>query len=252
MTIGLLNQIRVITQLLEEISTGQPTNAERFLNKAIETFPPDDDQNVTLTFPSYAELMNIDDEMHEENPSINADPPRYVKKKSFFVNRSLSADELENVVQLYSRAGNLPVWVYHFGFTGRVNKIPAAEMSYVHRGHLYLVSHRVLAPPHSTVEAVHSAHMWLNEYVREAHILDSGASYQNYVDLDESDNFMERYYGVHSQRLIEIKSKWDPENYFQSRLSIPISKVAANMADKSLIVLKTSFLCIYLLGRIIG
>lgn len=240
--IGATSQITVSSRLLEEISKGQSTNAEPFLNKINETFPPLEGQQVTLTFPSYAELGK--DWRSIEFPSINTDPATYVKKKSFFVNRTATDAALEKIVQTYQRARNLHVLILHYGFTGLVNKIPVTEMSYVHRGHLYLVSPRVVADAQVSVSEAQLAHIWLNEYETESKVIDSGESYQNYVDLELSDNFMDRYYGVNSQRVMEIKRKWDPDNYFQSELSIPI----ANMAPKSLIILPTSFLCLCLLN----
>jgi len=238
---GIQDQFNVRIQLLEEISNG-PTNAELFLNKANEIFPRFEIQEKSLTFPLYSELGN--DEDGNEFISINVNAARYVKKKSFFVNRTFSAEELEKVVPMYVRARNLHVLIYHYGFTGVFNKIPATDMSYMHRGHLYLVSHRVDAVAEISGEEAQLAHDWLNEYDMASKVIDSGESYQNYVDLELSDNFMERYYGNNSQRLMEIKWKWDPDNYFKGQQSIPI----ANMAAKSLIILPTSFLCLCLLN----
>jgi len=229
----------VIFSLLEEISSGQPSNAELFLKKLYETFPTPLEE-VSLTFPLYKELRNDEDDI----ASISVQPATYVKKKSFFVNRTCSAEEFEKLVQIIRKAKDRHILFTYYGYTGPYNKIPATDMSYVHRGHFYLMSYRIVADADVSVEDAQLALDWLNEYDAVTKTLDIGASYQNYVDLDLSDNFMERYYGINSQRLMEIKKKWDPDNYFQSEQSIPI----ANMAVK--VYISTSLLCLCLLNVI--
>ena len=49
-------------------------------------------------------------------------------------------------------------------------------------------------------------------------------SYANIVDYDIGDNYLETYYGNHVNRLIRIKNKYDPENLFHWRQSIPLKR----------------------------
>lgn len=49
-------------------------------------------------------------------------------------------------------------------------------------------------------------------------------SYANTVDYDLGKNFMEVYYGDHSNQLMEIKRKYDPLNVFSWEQSIPLTK----------------------------
>ena len=45
-------------------------------------------------------------------------------------------------------------------------------------------------------------------------------AYQNYAD-ENLPNFMNDYYGPNVDRLIEVKTKYDPENLFEFAQSIP-------------------------------
>jgi len=188
------------------------------LNKAYDIFPPPlEGQEVSLTFPSYEELPN-----DEEDISVNVDAPSYVKKKSLYVNRTFTAEEFEKHVQMIHTSKDLYVSVYYIGISGLFNKIPVTDMSYVHRGYFYFVTHRVIAGADVSAEEAQLALDWLDEFNKEYNKMDNGQSYQNYVDLDLSNSFMERYYGQNAKRLIRIKKKWDRHNYFQNEQSIPI------------------------------
>jgi hypothetical protein len=47
-------------------------------------------------------------------------------------------------------------------------------------------------------------------------------AYVNYLDLS-LDNPFEDYYGSNLSRLVEIKRKYDPENFFNAPHSLPLS-----------------------------
>jgi hypothetical protein len=47
--------------------------------------------------------------------------------------------------------------------------------------------------------------------------------YANIVDYDLGRHYLKRYYGDHVDRLIKVKNKYDPENLFHWRQSIPTS-----------------------------
>lgn len=48
--------------------------------------------------------------------------------------------------------------------------------------------------------------------------------YANDVDYDLGNKYLEAYYGDHLERLVQIKSKYDPNNLFHWKQSIPLSK----------------------------
>ncbi|MBL7555753.1 MAG: BBE domain-containing protein [Bdellovibrionaceae bacterium] len=48
----------------------------------------------------------------------------------------------------------------------------------------------------------------------------SGFSYVNYCDTDIS-NWAHAYWGENLERLMDVKTKWDPENFFKHAQSIP-------------------------------
>ena len=48
--------------------------------------------------------------------------------------------------------------------------------------------------------------------------------YANTVDYDLDERYLDAYYGTNVDRLIQIKAKYDPENLFHWKQSIPVKK----------------------------
>lgn len=56
--------------------------------------------------------------------------------------------------------------------------------------------------------------------------------YANIVDYDLGKTYLNKYYGNHVKRLIQIKNKYDPENLFRWRQSIPLSRESGHYSQK--------------------
>ena len=63
---------------------------------------------------------------------------------------------------------------------------------------------------------------WLGEFHVAMQPFTSDQSYQNFIDGAET-NYLRAYYGTNLERLVEIKRKYDPNNLFRFRQSIPLS-----------------------------
>lgn len=101
---------------------------------------------------------------------------------------------------------------------GAIRMRRANESSYGHRDVLF--NFRVFFSSTNVKDVVPSKN-WTNRLLKNLQMLDSGETYQNYPDRELKD-YLKRYYGDNLGRLMEIKKKWDPNGYFNSRMSIPI------------------------------
>jgi hypothetical protein len=54
----------------------------------------------------------------------------------------------------------------------------------------------------------------------------SSQCYANIVDYDLGEDYLRAYFGTHVDRLIEIKKKYDPSDFFHWKQSIPLSRTA--------------------------
>lgn len=142
------------------------------------------------------------------------------KAKSYFSKKILNREE---ILQLKSSLIRIPPGIFvQFGsFGGFVNRIPKNETSFVHRDSLYLIQVGI-SPPDEEPKVVLQQQKWLKEFEDVAKVLESGESYQNYADGALKTDYLQRYYGDNLKRLIQIKRRIDPENYFAYDQSIPV------------------------------
>ena len=68
---------------------------------------------------------------------------------------------------------------------------------------------------------------WVDDFVDQLTPYLTGLCYCNYPS-PRNDDYVERYYGAHWQRLIEIKTVWDPNNLFTVAQGIPVVKSAVS------------------------
>jgi hypothetical protein len=207
----------------------QPMGNHTFLEKFQQIFPPP--LNSDILFPTYEELIL------RKYPGRNLTIfPRetyaqhYAKGYSFFVNEYFDEEGLQKLANILDRVPN-NIMVFMAGEAGAVWDIAPTATSYVHRNSLYNLvaeySFQGSEPPLDFQEGLD----WLREYLETTKFMDSGYTYQNYVD-GELNDFMGRYYGENKKRLEEIKSKWDPEGYFQNPQSIPVDVVSGSKSHR--------------------
>lgn len=207
--------------------------------KIIDTDLSDGDvRNIIARFPAQRlkpvsiKSMNFI-ELTLENSTPNAKAPEDLrnvtrmsiskhgyKAKSYFSSKILTRRE---ILQLKPSLSSVPSEIFlQFGsFGGIVNRIPKNETSFFHRDSLYLIQVGI-SPPDAQPEIELQQQKWLKEFENVAKILDNGESYQNYVDGELRNDFLQRYYGDNLRRLIEIKRRIDPDNYFAYDQSIPL------------------------------
>lgn len=202
--------------------------SDAVVGKIIGSFPTQTLRPVSIKSMNFIELT-------AENSTPDAKAPEELMKvtqtsiskhgytaKSYFSSKILSRTE---IVQLKSSLCSVPSGIFlQFGsFGGVANRIPKNETSFFHRDSLYLIQVGI-TPPDRQPKIKLQQQKWLAEFEKIVAILDNGESYQNYVDVELKNDFLQRYYGDNLSRLVEIKTRIDPDNYFAYDQSIPLTK----------------------------
>ena len=103
---------------------------------------------------------------------------------------------------------------------GAVSDVPSDATAYVHRSATMISSIELEWTAEDSQEVVARNQAWLTEFHQAMTAFTSSQSYQNFIDESEND-FLRAYYGSNLERLVQIKSKLDPDNLFRFPQSIP-------------------------------
>jgi FAD/FMN-containing dehydrogenase len=98
-------------------------------------------------------------------------------------------------------------------YGGVINRVPAADTAFVHRGALACVQRTSSFRPGDSSATIERGRRWLKEFTAALRPYVSGESYQNYVDPDLAE-WAQAYYGDNLSRLRGIRSAADPERLF--------------------------------------
>ncbi len=203
--------------------------SDAVVRNIIDKFPAQRLQPVSIKSMDFIELTL-------ENSTPNAKAPEDLRKvnqmsiskhgykaKSYFSSKVLNRKE---ILQLKSSLTSVPPGIFlQFGsFGGAVNRISKNETSFFHRDSIYLIQVGISPPDQQREIELPKQQKWLKEFENAAKVLDNGESYQNYVDGELRNDFLQRYYGDNLCRLMKIKNAIDPDNYFAYKQSIPLSQ----------------------------
>ena len=103
---------------------------------------------------------------------------------------------------------------------GAYSRVPADATAFVHRQDQFLLEYTATSDPAQPAASRRAAYQWLS-HVRE--LLDghgTGRSYQNFPDTELADPLW-AYYEQNLPRLRDVKRRYDPDNFFHHRKSIP-------------------------------
>jgi hypothetical protein len=105
-------------------------------------------------------------------------------------------------------------------YGGATNRVEPAATAFVHRDAIcslqFFASWDEGAPP----SVVRANVRWINRYYRSVRPNVSQFAYQNYIDPSLG-GWEHAYYGSNLRRLVSVKRKYDPGNFFHFRQSIP-------------------------------
>ena len=140
-------------------------------------------------------------------------PPRETfKAKSDYVKRPLSQAGIKAMVRGIENFGAGALTLLLDSYGGAINAVPKGATAFVHRDMLF--SMQYYASPGTGANLVA-----LNRFYRAMRPYVSGFAYQNYID-PKLVNWPHAYYGANYPRLVSIKKKVDPTNFFRFAQSI--------------------------------
>ncbi|KAK9091547.1 hypothetical protein Sjap_024724 [Stephania japonica] len=171
------------------------------------------------------------------NPLLDRIPkPRYpFKSVSDYVTDPIPKSALQELWRRTSEV-DLP-YIAFIPYGGRMSEISKSKIPYPHReGNIYFISYEVdwIKEGESTknIEWMRSLYKYMTPYVSKQ----PRRAYLNYRDLDLGQNKIDgsasyeeakiwgvKYFNGNFDRLVKVKSKVDPSNFFSNEQSIPVS-----------------------------
>ena len=105
-------------------------------------------------------------------------------------------------------------------YGGAINRIAPDATAFVHRDALFSMQFFANWEPTSPQSVVNANLRWIDDYYKSVIPHASRFAYQNYIDPDLA-GWQQAYYGSNLPRLVAVKKKYDPANFFHFRQSIP-------------------------------
>ncbi|RVX00550.1 Berberine bridge enzyme-like 14 [Vitis vinifera] len=159
---------------------------------------------------------------------------KYLKKKSDYVQAPISKADLKGILNTMMELRKPALTFNPYG--GRMSEISESETPFPHRaGNIYKIQYSVTWKEESMEAADHNLNMirriydYMTPYVSKS----PRGSYLNYRDIDlgvnqngnvsyeEASIWGTKYFKDNFDRLVQVKSRVDPDNFFRYEQSIP-------------------------------
>jgi FAD/FMN-containing dehydrogenase len=149
-------------------------------------------------------------------------PQGHLFTKSEFFRQPLPSETTTALVEHLARglAGGSSREVTFTPWGGAYNRVPTDATAFVHRDERFMVQHLVTSSPDAPATARDAARGWLARSWALVHPWGSGDVYPNFPDPDLED-WAHAYYGNNYRRLLRIKARYDPDNFFRFHQSLP-------------------------------
>jgi FAD/FMN-containing dehydrogenase len=158
-----------------------------------------------------------------DNPREQPDARPYEFIKSEFFDRPLESASLDALLtNLTDARHKVPFREIDFSpWGGAYNQRPAEATAFPHRSSAYWVKHTARLDAYPSATAMEAARRWVERSWATLHAEGTGHVFPNFADLDLED-WGHAYYGSNYERLLEVKTRYDPDNVFRFRQSLPV------------------------------
>lgn len=137
-------------------------------------------------------------------------------KASGYVDRPISRAQWQALIDYFQTSPNPWSLAYLEPYGGAINRYPVGDSAFVHRR----ADMDVVVDVFWRNEAERAQMTaWLDGFMQLLRPLMNGRVYQNYPDARLAD-FREAYWGPAFDRLLEVKQRFDPDNFFHYQQSI--------------------------------
>jgi FAD/FMN-containing dehydrogenase len=144
--------------------------------------------------------------------------PRF-KNTSDYVNKDLTDEGIRTIVSFLEHPPVDSSCIQFDSYGGKITQIPVTDTAFCHRADTKFCMHYQISWRNPSQDE-HNM-QWVNDFKKAMKPHVSGFNYVNYCDR-EIENFARSYYGNNLERLVEIKRKYDPDNFFSFAQSIPM------------------------------
>jgi len=102
---------------------------------------------------------------------------------------------------------------------GAYNRVREDATAFAHRRELFSIKHTVVVTAESSAAEKEAAGRWLTRSWRSVRPWGSGRVFPNFPD-PELENWGYAYYGANYERLLRVKARYDPDNFFRFHQSL--------------------------------
>lgn len=169
-----------------------------------------------MSFPETRRFWaDLGAEGHEAGDDAEPTEHPYLFCRSEFFGRPLPAEAIAALLETFSRE-RAPGEARELDFMpwgGAYNRVPTDATAFVHRDELFLLKHSVVVDPSSSAGAKEAAQRQVDASWASVNAWGSGRMFQNFADPD-LDAWADAYVGPNRDRLIRIKARYDPSEFF--------------------------------------
>jgi FAD/FMN-containing dehydrogenase len=121
-----------------------------------------------------------------------------------------------------SRSADANGSIWSLGWVGGevMNGVSRTETAYVHRGMMTLLRPTTVWPNDAPASVSDGLNQWTDEVINTITPFTPEESYQNFPNRSLT-NWSQLYYAENFERLVDVKTKYDPKNLFNHPQSIP-------------------------------
>ncbi|KAL0735282.1 hypothetical protein Bca4012_011492 [Brassica carinata] len=165
-------------------------------------------------------------------------PEKFFKSKSDYVKKPIPKEGIEKLWNVMLKFNNNIVYIEWNPYGGVMDKIPATATPFPHRkGNLFNVQYYTAwfdanatkSSLNMMKELYEVAEPYVSSNPREAFLnyrdIDIGSNPSGETNVDEAEVYGSKYFLGNLKRLMEVKAKYDPENFFKNEQSIPPARV---------------------------
>ena len=155
---------------------------------------------------------------------IEPNPRDGTKTKTDNFNSLMPASVLNAVTNMLLSDSNTVIYGHSLGGDGVFASLPATATPFSDRSAWHTMEYHYDAPSRNSYYPGSTSYIWLNTLSELVKPYTSGRKYLNYQDFDLPSYFGIYYWGWDNfQRLVAVKNKYDPTNFFNNPQSVPLS-----------------------------